>query len=64
MKKLIYAFFLTAITSNAFAFEILALGTSNTNCKNANAAYTNTLNDLVTKSGIQAQVINGGVVSP
>jgi ABC-type sugar transport system ATPase subunit len=61
MKSIFTILVVLLFSSNSFAFEILALGTSNTNCKNTNAAYTNTLNDLITKHGIQARVINGGV---
>lgn len=46
---------------NAYSFEIFALGTSNTNCKNAGQAYTNTLNELLSKEKIDAHVINAGV---
>ena len=61
MKNIFTVIFVLFFSTNIFAFEMLALGTSNTNCKNTNAAYTNTLNELITKDGIRAQVINGGV---
>ncbi len=43
------------------AFDILALGTSNTNCKNAGQAYTNQLNSLLLENSINAKVINSGI---
>ena len=62
MKKfaLILAFL---ISSNAQAFDIYALGTSNTNCKNndATVAFTATLEKLLRAEGIDARVINGGL---
>jgi hypothetical protein len=61
MKYLIHLIFLISVSTSTYAYEILALGTSNTNCKNANAAFTNTLNELLTKAGINAQAINAGV---
>ncbi len=54
------AFSLACLSTNSFAFEILALGTSNTNCKGANQAYTKTLNELLENDGIKATVINAG----
>lgn len=61
MKSIFAILFVLFFSTNSFAFEILALGTSNTNCKNANAAYTNRLNELIVNHNIQAQVINGGL---
>jgi hypothetical protein len=61
MKSILTILFVLLFSTNSSAFEILALGTSNTNCKNTNSAYTNTLNELIMKEGIKAQVINGGV---
>jgi hypothetical protein len=61
MKKLIISLVLTLLSINSFGFEILALGTSNTNCKNADQAYTSTLNDLLRQEKINATVINAGV---
>jgi hypothetical protein len=52
---------LLVLSFNAFGFEIYALGTSNTNCKNAGQTYTKTLNELFKQEGIDATVINGGV---
>lgn len=59
MKKLIFMMLL-GVATNSIAFEILALGTSNTNCKGANQAYTKTLNDFLEKDGIKAIIVNGG----
>ena len=47
MKKIIIFFALGCLSINVHGFEIFALGTSNTNCKGAGQAYTNTLNDLL-----------------
>ena len=49
------------ISINSFAFEIFALGTSNTNCKGAGQAYTTKLNELLIEDKINATVINAGV---
>ena len=61
MKKLIITFALVSLSINSFGFDILALGTSNTNCKNAGQAYTSTLNDLLQQEKINATVINSGL---
>ena len=61
MKYLSLPIVLACLSTNSFAFEILALGTSNTNCKGANQAYTKTLNELLEKDGIKATVINAGI---
>ena len=61
MKKIIIFLVLTLLSINSFGFEILALGTSNTNCKNADQAYTSTLNNLLRQEKINATVINAGV---
>ena len=61
MKKIIIFFALGCLSINVHGFEIFALGTSNTNCKGAGQAYTNTLNDLLARENINAQVINAGV---
>jgi hypothetical protein len=59
--KFIFALFASLfLSTNVLSFEILALGTSNTNCKGANQAYTKALNDMLEKDGIKATVINGG----
>jgi hypothetical protein len=59
MRALFLTFLL--ISCNAFGFEIYALGTSNTNCKSGNQAYTKKLNQLLQQHNINATVINGGV---
>ena len=61
MKKLIISLALALLSINSFGFEILALGTSNTNCKNAGQAFTSSLNDLLGQEKINATVINAGV---
>lgn len=45
----------------SYGFEIFAIGTSNTNCKNAGQTYTSALNDLLAQEKINATVINAGV---
>jgi len=63
MKKLFFAAFLAIFSANAIAFEIFALGTSNTNCKNVDRAkiFTVRLEELLRADGIDAHVVNGGV---
>jgi len=61
MKKLIISLALGLLSINSFAFEIFALGTSNTNCKGAVQAYTTKLNELFAQDKIVATVINAGV---
>jgi ABC-type glycerol-3-phosphate transport system substrate-binding protein len=61
VKKLIISLALALLSINSFGFEILALGTSNTNCKNAGQAFTSSLNDLLGQEKINATVINAGV---
>jgi hypothetical protein len=61
MKKIIITFALASLSTNSYGFDILALGTSNTNCKNAGQAYTSTLNDLLQQEKINATVINSGL---
>jgi hypothetical protein len=61
MKKRIVCLALGLISINSFAFEIFALGTSNTNCKGAGQAYTTKLNELLIEDKINATVINAGV---
>lgn len=60
MKKL-FAILLFLITTNIQAFDILALGSSNINCHNANQAFTKTLNELLIEEKISASVINAGL---
>ncbi len=61
MKKLIISLAMASLPIHSFGFEIFALGTSNTNCKNSGQAYTATLNELLAKDKINAAVINAGV---
>lgn len=61
MKNLITSLILGLLSLNCLGFEIFALGTSNTNCKNAGQAFTTRLNELLTADKINAQVINAGV---
>jgi hypothetical protein len=61
MKKFIINLALAFISTNSLGFEIFALGTSNTNCKGAGQAYTNTLNEMFSQEKIDAQVVNAGV---
>ena len=56
MKQLILSLALL-VTAHAQALEVYALGTSNTNCKNADQAYTRRLGELLQG---QARVTNGG----
>jgi hypothetical protein len=61
MNKLIISLTLASLSINSFGFEIFALGTSNTNCKNSGQAYTTKLNELLAQDKINATVINAGV---
>jgi hypothetical protein len=61
MQKLIIPLFLRLLSLNSFGLEIFALGTSNTNCKNAGQAFTTRLNELLAQDKINADVINAGV---
>ena len=61
MKKLIILLALSSLSINSFGFEIFALGTSNTNCKNAGQAFTVKLNELLALDKIDVQAINAGV---
>jgi len=61
MKKLIISLLLASLPINSLAFEIFALGTSNTNCKGAGQAFTTRLNELLAQDKINATVINAGV---
>lgn len=61
IKNLSLLLLLSISSLSANAFEIFALGTSNTNCKNANQAFTTTLNEILIKEGISANVINAGI---
>jgi hypothetical protein len=61
VKKFTLAFALL-VSLNAQAFDLYALGTSNTNCKNndSNFGFTATLEKLLRADGIDVRVINGG----
>ena len=61
VKNLILYIALSLSPLNSFAFEIFALGTSNTNCKEGGQAFTKTLNELLIQAGISGTVINAGV---
>lgn len=61
MKKITISLALALLSINSFAFEIFALGTSNTNCKGAAQAYTTRLNELLAQDKINATVVNSGV---
>jgi hypothetical protein len=61
LRKLFIQILLLLSPSVCFGFEIFALGTSNTNCKDANQAFTNTLNELLAQDGLPGTVINAGV---
>ena len=63
MKKLLLFGFLAVFSAAAAAFEIYALGTSNTNCKGVDRAKTFTahLEELLRADGVDARIINGGV---
>ena len=62
MKILTFIFGLFFV-ANSLAFEIYALGTSNTNCKGVDRSqsFTVTLEKLLRDSGHDITVINGGV---
>jgi hypothetical protein len=61
MKQLIISLAFVLLSTNSFAFEIFALGTSNTNCRAGGHAYTNTLSELLTAQGINASILNAGI---
>lgn len=58
VKDPLIALIMLCTSVQVAAFEVFALGTSNTNCKNANQAYTSKLNNLLEPD--QITVINGG----
>jgi hypothetical protein len=60
MKKQFIALALGLLSLNAYGFKIYALGTSNTNCKGADQAFTNTLGDLFVQDKTNVKVIHGG----
>ena len=49
------------ILSSAYSFEILALGTSNTNCRAGGHAFTAAIEMRLVANGINATVLNAGV---
>lgn len=61
MIRLVPTFIALFIACPTYGFEILAIGTSNTNCKNAGQSYTATLNEFLTQEKVNATVINAGV---
>lgn len=63
MTRLLLIGFLAFSSANAMAFEIIALGTSNTNCKGVDRTRTFTvhLEELLRADGFDAHVINSGV---
>ena len=63
MKKLLIAGLLATFSTSSMAFEILALGTSNTNCKGVERSkiFTVHLEELLRAEGFDAHVINAGV---
>lgn len=62
MKKILFCFLLL-VSATAGAFEIFAIGTSNTNCKNVDRekSFTVTLEKILRQQGIDATVINSGI---
>lgn len=63
MKKLLCVGFLAMFSTSSMAFEIFALGTSNTNCKGVDRSkiFTVHLEELLRADGFDAEVINAGV---
>lgn len=63
MKKFLLVAFLAMLSTSSNAFDILALGTSNTNCKGVDRSKTFTvhLEELLRADGFDANVINAGV---
>lgn len=63
MKKLLFLGFLAMFSTSSIAFEIFALGTSNTNCKGVDRSkiFTVHLEELLRADGFDANVINAGV---
>lgn len=63
MKRLLFVGFLAMFSTSSIAFEIFALGTSNTNCKGVDRSkiFTVHLEQLLRADGFDANVINGGV---
>ena len=63
MKKFLFVALLTIFSTNSIAFEIFALGTSNTNCKGVDRSkiFTVHLEELLRADGFDVNVINAGV---
>jgi len=61
MKKLIISIVFSLFSLNLYGFEIYALGTSNINCKGAEQAFTNSLNDMFDQEKANVKIINAGV---
>jgi len=63
MKKFLIAVLLAMASTSSSAFEIFALGTSNTNCKGVDRSkiFTVHLEELLRADGYAVNVINGGV---
>lgn len=61
MKRFLTTVATSVIFSNAYSFEILALGTSNTNCRAGGHAFTSTVESLLVANRINATVLNAGV---
>lgn len=63
MKKLLCIGFLSIFSTSAMSFEILALGTSDTNCKGVDRSkiFPVHLEELLGADGFDVHVINGGV---
>lgn len=63
MKKLLLAAILAMLSTGSMAFEIFALGTSNTNCKGVDRSETFTahLQELLRADGYDVDVVNAGV---
>ncbi len=63
MNRLLIIAVLVFVSSVVNAFEIFALGTSNTNCKGVDRSkiFTVKLEELLHADGIDAKVINAGV---
>ena len=61
MKRLFIIIASSLIFSNAYSFEILALGTSNTNCRAGGHAFTSTVESVLVANRVNATVLNAGV---
>jgi hypothetical protein len=63
MKRLLLLALVVSFSTGSMAFEILAIGTSNTNCRGVDRdkTFPAHLEELLRADGIDATVINGGV---